>query len=730
MKKLFAVLLVVAMVLSLGVTAFAVDVGKILIPNTSTDTDHVRSRAYKIFDVTETLNADGTTTLTYSLPAEVTLNGATSSVANPWISILTDATTAPMVEAKSDAKGLEFIPVLQDPNAAYDATSNPVVKYNINRTTEFSAEKFASMLKDAVKANADGYPYVDDSGIVDGNGYLKETVEIPVTEKGYYLIVSSGEDNNAFDTTAASFKEPAALTTVLGTDVKVEPKHDIPVDKTVDNDGDGAYEDEGEGVKLGDTLNFKVESKIPFAGADPVAYIYRIWDTMHEGLTFGNTLTIELGDSADYDPSTGASQTGSKNYIKYVITYLPADPNTVPPRYDESITVMKTAWDDTQTKYVTAASTDFILVKDASADLVGNQVRFGADGKTFELSLDIGSNDASSFKSYHDEKVTVKYSATVNEKAVADVLDNRVVLAYGNDANSLNVKDDSTKNYDSKIQIDKFAEGNNSQKLAGAEFVLFRNNPQETATGTTRDAYGNIVYDREYYALVAKGLTTEGTNAATTGTFKESKYYNATGEYYVIANPTFDDNGNLVVPAKLKDSNGHPYFEGFEVMWVKDLMKHDGTGMVATDDPGVADNITRVSTDIDGFAQFGYLPDSSVANNTWTNDNGTTDTTADDYDCVDTDGKYYLQETKAPVDYTKLLNPIAIVVDGSASTDPAMTKAQQDMILTNIANVPNTPGSTLPSTGGVGATMMTIGGVALILAAGAFLVLRRRKEQE
>ena len=683
MKKLFAVLLVVAMVLSLGVTAFAAD-EKITVTNPPVG---VRYRAIKVFAVATTTDATtGETTLTYTI-----------------------AEDSPFYNTVKAYAGLKLIEV---------SPATTPKTYQVEKLVSFSAADFAAQLATVANTlDADKFTY--DSGIFTAAGYAKSgDIEIPVEDTGYFLIQSASgslydntdqntADNKGVDGIPGSYstafntseiQATAALTTVLeGKTVQIQNKNDMPLDKTVKKDGQDV---ENKGVQVGDTLNFQIDTKVPELDPNKQAYIFKITDAMTDGLTFGNKLTIAVGGDT------------------FEITFIPKDASASETTANrDHITVVKKGTPDVNvTSY-------FELITDPDDELTGNQVRFGKNGKTFELSLDVSSGTGTetsfegSFRMYHGKSMTIKYDATVNESAIAEVLENKVVLAYGEDNEHLTVKDDSTKNYLSKIVIDKFAEGNNTQKLEGAEFVLYRRNPIEDDTATagvdeSKDAYGNQKYVREYYALtVTKLATTAGQAESVEYTFASPKFTtDANGNQ--ILNTTEIQSKTFWDSTKPGLSDGYVY----KVKWIKESELKDGTNNAVTD-PAKATNISKVTTDINGAALFGYLPDSTVAQNTVGTD-------------VQTDGKYYLLETKAPVDYTKLLNPVEIEVDGSASTEPSMTAEQQDLILTNIANVANTPGSTLPSTGGVGATMMTIGGVALILAAGAFLVLRRRKEQE
>ena len=81
------------------------------------------------------------------------------------------------------------------------------------------------------------------------------------------------------------------------------------------------------------------------------------------------------------------------------------------------------------------------------------------------------------------------------------------------------------------------------------------------------------------------------------------------------------------------------------------------------------------------------------------------------------DGTYYLVETKAPAGYNRLEEPAELTVAGS-TTDT--TK------LSNIAKVPNSTGTVLPSTGGMGTTVFYVLGAVLVLGAVVLLVTKKR----
>lgn len=91
------------------------------------------------------------------------------------------------------------------------------------------------------------------------------------------------------------------------------------------------------------------------------------------------------------------------------------------------------------------------------------------------------------------------------------------------------------------------------------------------------------------------------------------------------------------------------------------------------------------------------------------------------------------------------MHPITFSIVAShdtASADPTLTELNGDKVsgeiefATNInegtltANVVNYKGDELPSTGGMGTTILYAAGVILILAAGAFLLMQKKAENK
>ena len=89
------------------------------------------------------------------------------------------------------------------------------------------------------------------------------------------------------------------------------------------------------------------------------------------------------------------------------------------------------------------------------------------------------------------------------------------------------------------------------------------------------------------------------------------------------------------------------------------------------------------------------------------------------------EGTYYLKETKAPNGYNILKGPIAVKLERGADGAPFMS-IYQGVTKTETINVQNNTGSLLPSTGGMGTTLIYLIGGALVLGSGIVLANKKR----
>lgn len=89
------------------------------------------------------------------------------------------------------------------------------------------------------------------------------------------------------------------------------------------------------------------------------------------------------------------------------------------------------------------------------------------------------------------------------------------------------------------------------------------------------------------------------------------------------------------------------------------------------------------------------------------------------------EGTYYLKETKAPDGYNKLKDAIVVKLERNADGTPFMSIYQNNK-KTETINVQNNTGSLLPSTGGMGTTLIYLIGGALVLGSGIVLANKKR----
>lgn len=202
-------------------------------------------------------------------------------------------------------------------------------------------------------------------------------------------------------------------------------------------------------------------------------------------------------------------------------------------------------------------------------------------------------------------EIKVTYTAVVNEKAIGKVEENHATLTYTNDPTAAGQIETGEpvieKVYTSSIVINKYDAASTDTKLAGAKFVLYKLNAENT---------------KLYYK------------------WNETKKI---------------------------------------VEWVTDIA-----------------NATEVETDASGSASFNGLAN----------------------------GTYYLEETAAPAGYNMMTEPKEITINGG---DEAQATS-----LTATANVANSTGPVLPSTGGIGTTVFYIAGAVLVVGAVVLLVTRKR----
>lgn len=96
------------------------------------------------------------------------------------------------------------------------------------------------------------------------------------------------------------------------------------------------------------------------------------------------------------------------------------------------------------------------------------------------------------------------------------------------------------------------------------------------------------------------------------------------------------------------------------------------------------------------------------------------------------EGTYYLKETNAPDGYNELGSVIEIKIDHDGKVYNVTTNEENEPVETEVdqVKVNNNSGTLLPSTGGMGTTVIYLAGIILVLAAVVLLAAKRRMSSE
>ena len=148
------------------------------------------------------------------------------------------------------------------------------------------------------------------------------------------------------------------------------------------------------------------------------------------------------------------------------------------------------------------------------------------------------------------EAIKVTYTATVNEKAVAKISNNEARLTYSDDPTDETHKTTTPPQkvdvYTSKIAILKVAEGSETTKLKGAEFVLYKEVISED--GTVTKQYYKRTDDHKVEWVTEQNKA----DVKVTGENGEASFDGlANGDYYLVETKAPDGYNRLTEPHKV-----------------------------------------------------------------------------------------------------------------------------------------------------------------------------------
>ena len=421
MKKVLAVLLSLALVLSLGLVAFATGTPE---EPTQPDTDSVYDAAnggfsividnaiagetydaYKVFHVTyandvtaePATNADGS-----DATSEHGAYSYTITPASPWWSVVT-AGAAPELSTdpvEFTAKNLKF--------TKSTAKDGDEFIYVVEADANFSAYDFAAYLAANIPAGAakNSATAVADSRTQTEEDIAKNiqrgTATIAVPGAGYYFVTTTTGALCSLDTT-----EPTA---------KIVEKNSVPdVDKKVSDKAGEGWSDKTD-LDVGDTAYFKIEVTTGVGNNGDI--------TLHDTMTESLTLNRKTGEEDADITFTITDKNGVVDPANYTITY-------------------------------------------GASHTTGE----GDDAVTTTCTFDIVFKAAYILALGDNETITVQYDATLNEGARIYPLDNpnTTHIDYSNQSST----EKTVKVYSYEFDIVKVdTEGN---LLPGAEFTLTRN---------------------------------------------------------------------------------------------------------------------------------------------------------------------------------------------------------------------------------------------------------------
>lgn len=343
-----------------------------------------------------------------------------------------------------------------------------------------------------------------------------------------------------------------------------------------------------------------------------------------------------------------------------------------------------------------------------------------ADGKTFQIAM-------LNAKALAGKTITVTYQAVLNENCNIHEVPNKntFYVTYSNNP---------------KHEYDHDEDENKPGKPDSKKDVPTGETPeQETETYTTGLKIKKV--DQDGLSLAGATFTIEGTSLEKVVYYTEAFEADAAGTYYKLKNGSYTTEAPVARAMEPKDpEKGVGY-----VLWQEGDEEEKVTvngvdyRVARAEENGVY-TLQEGNVDLYDSTETKYAKTETkhVENKPANNVSETLTVGADGilkFDGLGA-GEYTITEIAAPAGYTKIANPIKVTIEFVAEPaegashwkDAANAPKDADGYYT--VTVENVAGNVLPTTGGMGTTLLYIGGSILVLAAVILLVTKRRMRVE
>ena len=454
MRKALALLMALAIVMSLGITAFATaTTHSITLKNDSTQTNvTIKDKtftAYKVFNLsTDADNKKFTYTVApgfedFFFPENVTDNKGDK-----------------LIKYVTDSQNLSDLAKRQD-------LANAAVKY-VNKQNPYTSADTSSVVK-----------YV---GTVNAATANSETVTFSNMEKGYYVIVGEAADGTApivmAHTLKNNFNNP-----------EITLKASAPTVEKTTEDKNASANKNGTSAQIGDEVPFTLTTATPDT-ANYVHYQFGYKDTLSKGLSY-------IKDAAQI--------TATVNGTALIVQVG----NTTVPDANCFVTFGKSGVNETMTISL------------------GSELDGIYDAKAL---LETGTKS----------NIVVKYKAKVLDSVTTTVVENNDVYpVFSNDPNNwIQASDDKVPHdqvyvYDFDLGVVKTEKGSDATKLAGAKFVLSKENTPNGNYYSYADKKVSWVAKSTLEAAVEDTTVQKSTTVAGTGKLDRSFQGLEAGTYYL-----------------------------------------------------------------------------------------------------------------------------------------------------------------------------------------------------